>query len=104
MNYNQKVAAILAETVENLKALDPNPEFNGAVVIMASIPTEDEKVARHTVAVGKGPSIATAVAMSMVECPGLEGAIKVAQKALPLAKILNMADEKSDNPLADMFN
>lgn len=104
MNYNQKVAAILAETVENLKALDPNPEFDGAVVIMASIPTGDGKIDRHTVAVGKGPSIATAITMSMVECPGLEGAIKVAQKTLPLAKILKMANEKSDNPLADMLN
>ena len=104
MNYNQKVAAILAETVENLKALDPNPEFDGAVVIMASIPTGDEKVARHTVAVGNGPTLATAISMSMAECSGLERAINVAQKALPLAKILNMANEESGNPLTDILN
>lgn len=104
MNYNQKVAAILAETVENLKALDPNPEFDGAVVITASIPTGDEKVARHTVAVGNSPTLATTIAMSMAECPGLETAIKVAQKAFPLAKILSMANEETAKGLADMLN
>lgn len=95
MNYEQKLNAILAETVENLKAAGANGEKleNGAIIIMSAIPVDEDHTGRHTVILGSGPSISTTLTLAMADSEALETACKVAQKTLPLAKLMSKMDD-----------
>ena len=83
---NEKVAAVVENAVENIKAACAENEGDYGIIMIAAIPGDNERVNRHTIVVGNGATLASAMTLSMVDTEALEAVATMALKALPLAK------------------
>ena len=83
---NEKVAAVVENAVENIKKAVGENEGDYGIILVAAIPGDGERVNRHTIVVGNGATLASAMTLSMVDTEALEAVATMALKALPLAK------------------
>lgn len=90
MSTDQKLNLILAQAIEEIKSVmnSENNQIEGGIIIMASLPTDDGKVSRHTVTIGKGAVLANTMSLAMIDEPRLEGLTSMVLEKLPLLKLL----------------
>lgn len=90
MTTDQKLNLILAQAIEEIKSVtnSENNQIEGGIIIMASLPTDDGKVSRHTVTIGKGAVLASTMSLAMIDEPRLEGLTSMVLEKLPLLKLL----------------
>ena len=90
MSTDQKLNVILAQAIEEIKSVaNSENQIEGGIVIMASLPTDDGKVSRHTVTIGKGAVIASTMTLAMIDEPKLEALTSMVLEKLPLLKLLS---------------
>ena len=90
MSTDQKLNLILAQAIEEIKSVaNSENQIEGGIVIMASLPTDDGKVSRHTVTIGKGAVIASTITLAMIDEPKLEALTSMVLEKLPLLKLLS---------------
>lgn len=83
---NEKVAAVVKNAVENIKAACAENAGDYGIIMIAAIPGDGDKVDRHTIVVGNGATLASATTLAMVDTEALAGIAGIALKTLPLAK------------------
>lgn len=90
MSTDQKLNLILAQAIEEIKSVtnSENNQIEGGIIIMASLPTDDGKVSRHTVTIGKGAVLASIMSLAMIDEPRLESLTSMVLEKLPLLKLL----------------
>jgi len=90
MSTDQKLNVILAQAIEEIKSVaNSENQIEGGIVIMASLPTDDGKISRHTVTIGKGAMIASTMTLAMIDEPKLEALTSMVLEKLPLLKLLS---------------
>jgi hypothetical protein len=83
---NEKIAAVVEKAVNDIKAACAENDGDYGIILVAAIPGDGERVNRHTIVVGNGATLASAMTLSMVDTEALEAVSTMALKALPLAK------------------
>lgn len=103
MSTDQKLNLILAQAIEEIKSVtsSENNQIEGGIIIMASLPTDDGKVSRHTVTIGKGAVIASTMTLAMMDEPKLEGLTSMVLDKLPLMKLFAKMPEGMRGGLLD---
>lgn len=102
MSTDQKLNVILAQAIEEIKSVaNSENQIEGGIVIMASLPTDDGKVSRHTVTIGKGAVIASTMTLAMIDEPKLEALTSMVLEKLPLLKFFAKMPEGIRGGLLD---
>ena len=85
---NEKIAAVVKNAVENIKAACAGNAGDYGIIMIAAIPGDGEEIDRHTIVVGNGATLASATTLAMVDTEALADIAGMALKTLPLAKRL----------------